>query len=69
VSAVWRAVEAAPEVSGGVVWCWADYRHRNGFKNEFPTDFGPFGIVTFDRHPKKAHVAPRALWAPRASGP
>lgn len=62
VSAVWRAVQAVPEVSGGVVWCWADYRHRNGFTNDFPTYFGPFGIVTFDRRPKKAHAALHALW-------
>ena len=68
LSAVWRAVEGVPEVSGGVVWCWADYRHRNGFKNEFPTDFGPFGIVTFDRRQKKALSALRALWAGRALG-
>jgi beta-galactosidase/beta-glucuronidase len=67
-SAVWRAVEAVPEVSGGVVWCWADYRHRNGFTNEFPTYYGPFGIVTFDRHPKKSHAALRALWTAGASG-
>jgi hypothetical protein len=62
VSAVWRAVEVVAEVSGGVVWCWADYRHRNGFTNEFPTYFGPFGIVTFDRQPKKALAALRELW-------
>ncbi len=68
VSAVWRAVEAVPEVSGGVVWCWADYRHRHGFTNEFPTYFGPFGIVTFDRKPKKAHAALRALWTNGVSG-
>jgi beta-galactosidase/beta-glucuronidase len=62
VSAVWRAVESVPEISGGVVWCWADYRHRNGFTNDFPTFYGPFGIVTFDRHPKKAHAALLELW-------
>jgi beta-galactosidase/beta-glucuronidase len=67
VSAVWRAVEAVPEVSGGIVWCWADYRHRNGFTNEFPTYFGPFGIVTSDRRPKKAHAALRELWTGAAS--
>ena len=64
VSAVWRAVEAVPEVSGGVVWSWADYRHRRGFENDFPAFFGPFGIVTIDRRPKKAHAALRELWAP-----
>ncbi len=69
VSAVWRAVEAVPEVSGGVVWCWADYRHRPGFTNDFPTYFGPFGIVTLDRRPKKAHATLRALWTEGRSGP
>jgi len=68
VSAVWRAVEAVPEVSGGIVWCWADYRHRRGFMNDFPTYFGPFGIVTLDRRPKKAHAALRALWTDAGSG-
>jgi beta-galactosidase/beta-glucuronidase len=63
VSAVWRAVEAVPEVSGGVVWCWADYRQRKGFTNDFPTFYGPFGLVTFERRPKKAHAAMRELWA------
>jgi len=62
VSAVWRAVEADPDIAGGIVWCWADYRHRNGFTNDFPTYFGPFGLVTLDRHPKKAHGAMRGLW-------
>jgi beta-galactosidase/beta-glucuronidase len=68
VSAAWRAVEAVPEISGGVVWCWADYRHRHGFTNDFPTYFGPFGIVTYDRSPKKSHAALRALWTRQASG-
>ena len=63
LSAVWRAVEAVPEVSGGAVWCWSDYRHRHGFTNDFPTYFGPFGIVTFDRRPKQAHATIRALWS------
>jgi beta-galactosidase/beta-glucuronidase len=62
VSAVWKAIEAVAEVSGGIVWCWADYRHRNGFTNDFPTFYGPFGLVTFDRHPKKAHAALKARW-------
>jgi beta-glucuronidase len=69
VSAVWRAVEAVPEVSGGIVWCWADYRQRNGFTNDFPTYYGPFGIVTFDRHPKKAHAALRTLWSVGSPAP
>lgn len=62
VTAVWQAVSEVPEICGGIVWCWADYRHRRGFTNDFPAFFGPFGIVTFDRTPKKAHAALSALW-------
>jgi hypothetical protein len=43
-------------------WSWADYRHRRGFTNGFPTEFGLFGLVTLDRQPKKAHAAMRGLW-------
>ncbi len=68
LSAVWRAVDEVPELSGGIVWCWADYRHRHGFTNDFPTYFGPFGIVTFDRRPKKAQAVLHALWTGAASG-
>jgi beta-glucuronidase len=63
LTAVWQAVEEVPEVAGGVVWSWADYRHRNGFRNDFPTFYGPFGLVTFDRHPKKARDALSRRWA------
>jgi hypothetical protein len=35
------------------LWCWADYRHRRGFTNDFPALFGAFGVVTFDRKPKR----------------
>jgi beta-galactosidase/beta-glucuronidase len=69
VTAVWRAVAAVPEIAGGIVWCWADYRHRHGFTNDFPTEFGPFGLVTLDRRPKKAHATLRALWTSEAQRP
>jgi len=62
VSAVWRAMSSVPDVAGGVVWSWADYRHRRGFTNGFPTEFGLFGLVTLDRQPKKAHAAMKGLW-------
>ena len=68
VSAVWRAVEAVPDVAGGIVWCWADYRQHNGFTNDFPTEFGPFGIVTLERKPKKALAALHALWTGAVPG-
>lgn len=40
---------------------WVD-GHGVGFTNDFPTFFGPFGLVTCERRPKKAHGALRALW-------
>jgi hypothetical protein len=45
-----------------------DHGHRRGFTNDFPAYFGPFGIVTFERRPKKAHDALRALWTEDAAG-
>lgn len=66
LAAVWRAVVDVPEVAGGVVWSWADYRHRHGFTNDFPTEFGLFGLVTLDRRPKRALAEMQRLW--RAEG-
>jgi hypothetical protein len=63
LAAVWRAVDAVPDVSGGAVWSWADYRHRVGFTNDFPAAFGPFGLVTLDRRPKKALATMHELWS------
>jgi len=69
LAAVWRAMAEVPDVAGGVVWSWADYRHRRGFTNGFPTEFGLFGLVTLDRQPKKAHAEIQRLWhAEIASG-
>jgi beta-glucuronidase len=48
----WRAISAVPEVSGGVLWSWADYYHRRPFQANGP--FGAFGAVTIDRRPKAA---------------
>jgi beta-glucuronidase len=50
--AAWDAICAVPEVSGGVVWSWADYNHRRRFQANGP--FGAFGVVTIDRRPKAA---------------
>jgi beta-glucuronidase len=49
---VWDAIRAVPEVSGGVLWCWADYNHRRHFQANGA--FGAFGVVTIDRQPKVA---------------
>src|SRR5262249_36137553 len=45
-------ISAMPEVSGGVLWSWADYYHRRPFQANGP--FGAFGAVTIDRRPKAA---------------
>jgi beta-galactosidase/beta-glucuronidase len=52
ISAVWAAISAVPEVSGGVLWSWADYHHRRHFQANGA--FGAFGVVTVDRRPKAA---------------
>jgi len=62
VAAVWRAVRDRPEICGGAVWSWADYRHRRGFTNDYPAFFGPFGLVTLDRRPKHALRTLSELW-------
>jgi beta-glucuronidase len=55
LEAMWRALRGNPTVSGGVVWSWADYHHRKDFA--FYAPYGPYGVVTFDRKPKRALAA------------
>jgi beta-glucuronidase len=62
LASVWNAVRERPDVCGGVVWSWADYRHRRGFENDYPAFFGPFGLVTLDRRPKRALNALSERW-------
>ncbi|MFB3789394.1 MAG: glycoside hydrolase family 2 protein [bacterium] len=52
IQAAWQAIQDCHEVSGGVLWCWADYYHRREFIQY--AVFGPYGVVTVDRHPKAA---------------
>ncbi|MFI5454142.1 MAG: glycoside hydrolase family 2 protein [Isosphaerales bacterium] len=52
IRAVWTAISGAPDVSGGVLWSWADYNHRRPFTSLGA--FGAFGAVTIDREPKAA---------------
>jgi hypothetical protein len=40
------------EVSGGVLWSWADYYHHRTFIQY--AVFGPYGVLTVDRRPKAA---------------
>ena len=49
---------ADPQMKGLIIWCWADYRHRRGFVPAFTgmgfqATYGPYGLVTIDRKPKK----------------
>ena len=52
IRSAWAAISGMPEVSGGVLWSWADYYHRRPFQANGP--FGAFGAVTIDRRPKAA---------------
>jgi beta-glucuronidase len=52
VRATWAAIAGVPDVSGGVLWSWADYHHRRRFQANGA--FGAFGAVTVDRKPKAA---------------
>lgn len=52
IQSAWKAIREAPGVSGGVLWCWADYYHRRDLI--LYAAFGPYGVVTVDRRPKAA---------------
>jgi beta-glucuronidase len=52
IRSAWAAISAVGEVSGGVLWSWADYYHRRPFQANGP--FGAFGALTVDRRPKAA---------------
>lgn len=52
IRATWKAIQNLEEVSGGVLWSWADYYHRRTFIQY--AVFGPYGVVTVDRRPKAA---------------
>jgi beta-glucuronidase len=55
IRAAWKGIQDCEEVSGGVLWSWADYYHRRDFILYAP--FGPYGVVTVDRQPKAALAA------------
>jgi len=70
IEEVWQAIQRCDEVSGGIVWSWADYYHRRNYIKYAP--FGPYGVVTVDRRPKAALASlvkmyGGALVAPAAS--
>jgi beta-glucuronidase len=52
ITKIWEAIAGNPDLSGGVLWSWADYYHRRHFQSLGA--FGPFGVVSVDRQPKAA---------------
>ncbi len=50
IESAWKAISSVPGVTGGVLWCWADYYHRKYLITY--NDYGPYGVVTVDRKPK-----------------
>jgi beta-glucuronidase len=52
IAKAWEAIAANAQMSGGVLWSWADYHHRRHFQSLGA--FGPFGVVTIDRQPKES---------------
>ena len=50
IKTIWDAIAGDPELSGGVLWSWADYHHCRNFLSLGA--FGAFGVVTIDRQPK-----------------
>lgn len=61
LKSVWRAVNDA-NISGSMIWDWADYRHRRDFLGPWNAYFGPFGLVNMQRIPKRSFFEIRELW-------
>jgi beta-glucuronidase len=59
----WKAIQDSG-AGGGIVWAWADYHHQRDFVGgtKYSAPFGPFGLVTVDRKPKKALAVMQGLW-------
>ena len=52
IERIWDGINSVPGLSGGVLWCWADYYHRKYLITY--AAFGPYGVVTTERKPKKS---------------
>ena len=63
IERIWKGIRSVPGVSGGVLWCWADYYHRKYLITY--TNFGPYGVVTVDRRPKKSMEALARMYGGR----
>ena len=67
IQAAWKAIQNCDETSGGVLWCWADYYHRRTMIQY--AVFGPYGVVTVDRHPKAALRALAKMYGGKVAEP
>ncbi len=52
IERAWEGIRSVPGISGGILWCWADYYHRKYLITY--NAYGPYGVVTVDRKPKKS---------------
>jgi beta-galactosidase/beta-glucuronidase len=63
IRAIWEAISSVKGISGGVLWSWADYHHRRNFIGTgLSSPFGPFGVVTIQRQPKRSHAVLKELY-------
>jgi beta-glucuronidase len=60
IERIWQAIRSVPGVSGGVLWSWADYYHRKYLITY--AAYGPYGVVTVDRKPKKSLDAMKRMY-------
>ena len=67
VEQVGRVIQSTPELAGGILWSWADYYHRPNYIKYAP--FGPYGVLTVDRRPKRAYTTLLQLYGGHALEP
>jgi len=60
IEKVWEAISSIPDVSGGALWCWADYYHRREFIDY--AVFGPYGVLTVNHESKESLKALTRLY-------
>ncbi len=65
IEEVGKAIQRSPELSGGILWSWADYYHRPNYIKY--AAFGPYGVVTVDRRRKAAYKTLLELYGGEAT--
>ncbi|MFN0168931.1 MAG: glycoside hydrolase family 2 TIM barrel-domain containing protein [Bryobacteraceae bacterium] len=67
IDEVGGAIARCKELSGGVLWSWADYYHRRNYIKY--AAFGPYGVVTVDRKPKVAFKTLLRMYGGKPAAP